>query len=195
MYLVGYSESNTLPDIAGRKVAKMSSVQRSLYVVLCVGIAFSLYGCSGCGCGNGGGGKPPVEPNGPTNPPVQDPVETKQSELNNTEWAINITALADKNRKAEPDALRFVDKKVYSLRFESQGYARSNYTLRVKPNGTAIWETMQTKTGEGVLFWRGDWRDDKMTGVLTRIPKRGKKEEFYFVSTAVKKIEEAPSGE
>ncbi len=179
---------------------KMSSALKLLCVAMCVGLAFFLCGC-GKGC-SGCGGKTPAESPAPPKPP-QPPggkiqgvslAGEKLTELNNTEWQITITSQTDKGKGLKSDILRFVDKKVYSVTFKSQGYERSNYTLRPKSDGRVTWETMQTKKGEGIIFWRGDWQNDKMRGVISKVPENGKKEALSFVSTDVRRIEKDLSG-
>lgn len=169
----------------------MPRALKLLCVTMCAGAALFL-----CGCGKGCGGKTPAEPPAPQppKPPVikvqgVSLVGKKVTELNNTEWEINVISQTDKGRRIKSDILRFVNKKVYSTAFGSQGYNPSNYTLRPKADGRITWETMQTKKGEGVVFWRGDWQNDKMRGVISKVPEDGKKEAFSFVSTAVRSIE------
>lgn len=186
----------------------MPDLKGLLWVVVCGGFAVSLL----IGCGGGGGEqlagtaqqsgssgtKQPKSPNAanvkkPQPPKVLDnkakPIEDARDALDNTEWDVNITSLTEKKKNSRTDTLRFVDKKFYSVSFDSQGYHISNYSLRIKPDGMIVWETMQTKEGEGVLFWRGEWRNGKMTGVISKQPQEGESESFNFKSTGSRKIE------
>ena len=115
-------------------------------------------------------------------------IKEKQAELANTEWQISVTPLSGEVREPRSDTLRFVDRRVASETFEAKGYPASNYTLRVHADGTVIWETMQTKEG-GMVFWRGERRDDVMRGVISKHPKGREHEDFSFVSISSRKIE------
>lgn len=120
-------------------------------------------------------------------------LEKKRAELNNTAWDIDVVRMADKERVRTPDRLVFFDKKVYSEKFQAKGYKASNYSMRIQPDGSVIWETMQTKEGEGQLFLRGNLRKDLMDGMMVKHPVKGKNEDFAFVSTAHNKITAPPA--
>jgi len=158
---------------------------------MCIGLAVGLVSCGeGCGCGGTEEG-PPDNTNRIKPPPPPDPIEEKRTALDGTKWDIDVVRMADKGRKREPDKLIFVNNKVYVEKFKAQGYRASNYSLRMEPDGTAVWETMQSREdGDGVLFLKGEWRekkdgkDEKMGGVIIRHPKKGKNEDFAFISTA-----------
>ena len=177
----------------------MLNSRRILYFTICLGLIFSLLAC----------GRKESEP---TRKEEAKPtevkkarlteekekrvrlIEEKRAELNNTEWRISVTSLSEK-KGVEPksDILRFVKRKVISEVFESKGYPASNYSMRIEPDGTIIWETMQTKEGVGVVFWRAECRGDVMKGIISKHPKEGGHEDFSFISIGSKKIEEASS--
>lgn len=120
-------------------------------------------------------------------------LEEKKLELNGTQWAINIASQTAKGKWAGPDKLTFQDGKFYSDSLSKKGYASTNYTLTVQEGGPTVWETMQTSDKEGVTFWRGEWKEDSMTGVINHQLKEGVNEEYYFTSSAKKAI--PPSSE
>lgn len=120
-------------------------------------------------------------------------IEKKRAELNNTEWRISVTSLSGEKGEPKSDTLRFINRKVVSEVFESKGYPASNYTMRIESDGTVVWETMQTKEGEGVVFWRAECRDDVMKGIISKHPKGGGHEDFSFISISSKKIEKTSS--
>lgn len=113
-------------------------------------------------------------------------IEKERAELDNTEWRISVTSL--KGGEPKSDTLRFINRKVVSKVFESKGYPASNYTMRIEFDGTVVWETMQTKEGEGVVFWRAEHKGNIMKGVISKHPKEGKNEDFSFVSISSKNI-------
>ena len=115
-------------------------------------------------------------------------VHEARASLNNTEWDIVITPKSGGDKESIKDTLRFIGRQVFSLGFRAEGYPLTNYSLRIKPNGTIVWETMQKKEGEGMLFWRGTWTVDKMTGTLSKRPVEGQNQEFSFVSEGGKKM-------
>lgn len=115
-----------------------------------------------------------------------------RASLSNTEWDIVITPRSGEDKKPIEDRLRFIGRQVFSLGFRAEGYPPTNYSLRVKPNGTIVWETMQKKEGGGMLFWRGTWTVEKMTGTLSKRGADGQNQEFSFVSEGGKRIEGKP---
>ncbi len=117
----------------------------------------------------------PVRPHGP-----EDDV---RAELNGTQWAIELRSLSTpENAKTQKDTIRFeADSKISSDRFAKGGYPQSNYTLTIGDDGVPVWETMQTKEGEGVMFWRGECHGSIMRGVVSKHPLEGATEDLSFV--------------
>ena len=112
--------------------------------------------------------------------------EEKRVALGGTEWDIDVVHTVGANKKiTTPDKLRFIGGRVYIEKFKARGYRASNYSSRVQPDGTVVWETMQTGKDGSKLFLRGKWRGESMSGVIMeRLKKEGKTEKFTFVSTA-----------
>lgn len=69
---------------------------------------------------------------------------------------------------AEKDKILFSGNKISSRVLASTGVRGSNYTVSYESDGTGIWETIQTNENGEVVYWRGEWRDDAMRGVMTR---------------------------
>jgi hypothetical protein len=177
---------------------EMLNSRRIVYCTVCLGLIFCLLGC----------GRKESEPTrreevkpteakkaGLTEKEKRSRlIEKKRAELDNTKWRISVTSLSEK-KGGEPksDTLRFINRKVASEIFEPKGYPASNYTMRIEPDGTVIWETMQTKEGGGVVFWRAECRGDAMKGIISKHPKEGGHEDFSFISISSKKIEETSS--
>ncbi|PJA61119.1 MAG: hypothetical protein CO162_07965 [bacterium (Candidatus Ratteibacteria) CG_4_9_14_3_um_filter_41_21] len=123
-------------------------------------------------------------------------INEKRAALNNTEWQITVTPLEQKEEKPHQDTLRFVNNQVVSENFAIEGYPATNYSLTVKQDGTVIWETMQTKIEKEekeITFWRGEWRDERMKGIISRqykVKEISKHDDYSFASVSWKKIEE-----
>lgn len=105
----------------------------------------------------------------------------EKAELNNTEWTIVVTPMPEGGR-AETDVVSFVDGKVVSKNLQSAGFAETGFTVRVKEDGTVIWETMQIDKKGSFAFWRGDIKERVMRGVLSKRDNKGRIFDFTFVS-------------
>ena len=105
-----------------------------------------------------------------------------RAQLTGTRWALQLTPLSGEGGKPQKDTVIFDGKQVSSERLTKAGFPLSNYTLTVGEDGVAIWETMQTKEGEGVAFWRGELRGSTMRGVLSKHPTEGQPEDFSFTA-------------
>lgn len=177
-------------------------LQKMLCCAICSGLIFCLLSCGKKESGSVE--KKEVTPAGKRQPKStktnlgekekkDELIKEKRAELDNMEWQIRVTSLSRKKRKPEVDILKFTGRKVASNKFESKGYLASNYTLKIKSNGTFVWETMQTNERKGVVFWRAEWRGNIMKGIISNNPKRGKKEDFSFISIGSKKIKKDSS--
>ena len=111
-------------------------------------------------------------------------MEDMQAKLDGSRWEIEWKPIAGKG-KPQKDALTFTKRTIASERLIKAGYPETNYTLTVKENEPAVWETMQTKEGEGVVFWRGEFHGAGMRGVVSKHPLEGGTEDFSFVGREV----------
>ena len=118
-----------------------------------------------------------------------------QVKLNYTKWQVKLTPpfiMLEQTKPLETDVIEFGSNNVLSKNLDAIGFPRSNYSLRIKDDGTAVWETMKT-SGKGVIiFLRGELKGDSMRGVLS-LPAQAEKKipakSFSFVSTSRKKLE------
>jgi len=109
------------------------------------------------------------------------PEEQIKAQLHGTRWAIEMTPLSASGKaKAHKDTVEFGAGTVASDRLTKAGYLQSNYTLTIGGDGVPVWETMQTKEGEGVAFWRGELHGSAVRGVLSKHPLDGPAEDFSF---------------
>lgn len=110
------------------------------------------------------------------------PQDEVRALLDGTSWALDLMPLSG-GEKAKPqkDTVSFAKTKVVSEELSKAGYPESNYSLTIGDDGVAVWETMQTKEGEGVAFWRGELHGATMRGMLSRHPTEGPAKDFSFV--------------
>jgi hypothetical protein len=116
--------------------------------------------------------------------------QKKLNELNNSEWAIELTSMNNLKAKKEMDTVTIKNSQVSIAGFAKKGFPTTNFTLTVQEDGTVIWETMQTSEKSGIAFWRGEL-DPKlqiMRGVVSHQIDKKNKNDFSFISTARKNI-------
>lgn len=111
----------------------------------------------------------------------------KKAELNGSSWDVNIGSQSKKGDFVGPDTLVFQNDKFRSEKSGKKDYKSTNYTLTVQEQGPTIWETMQTSKKGEVCFWRGEWKENVMTGIISRQLEKGS-EEYYFTSSGRKDI-------
>jgi hypothetical protein len=116
-------------------------------------------------------------------------VAEKLAELNGSSWDVRVNSSTGKGILVGNDTLTFQDQKFASENASKEGWTSTNYTLTVPENEDApiVWETMQTSSKAGVAFWRGEWKEEVMTGVISR-QIEDKNEEYSFTSSATRKI-------
>jgi hypothetical protein len=116
-------------------------------------------------------------------------IDQKRKEMNNTEWTIELSKLTGKGKK-ETDAVTFKANQVSISGYGKRGFQATNYSLSIQGDGTFVWETMQSSEKSGLAFWRGEISADMQTmrGVLSHQISDKNKEEYSFVSTALKNI-------
>ena len=114
--------------------------------------------------------------------------EAKKIEINGSQWDVQIKAMDGKGSLPEKDALTFQDGTFSSKYFSEKGFSPTNYTLTVeREDGPTVWETMQTSEKGGVVFWRGEWKDEAMSGIISRQLEKGN-EEYSFTSSGKQSI-------
>ncbi|MFA6600062.1 MAG: hypothetical protein WC352_05025 [Candidatus Omnitrophota bacterium] len=167
----------------------------SLLVLAVLFLSTQLLGFLPVACAQSEGGKPsPVAPkiskqDEEARAALRKKILEKKDELNGSEWAVEIKSRSAKGDFAGEDTLTFQNDKFRSGKTEKSGYTATNYTLTVseEENGPTVWETMQTSANGEITFWRGEWKDDVMTGVISRQLKEEKGVEEYYFSSSLKK--------
>lgn len=124
-------------------------------------------------------------------------IEEKKKEINGSEWKVTIKSMSGEGALNGADVLTFQDTVFRSRSSSKAGFTPTNYTLTVSESeeGPTVWETMQTSGKGNVMFWRGEWLGDKMTGVINRQLEDGKSEEYIFSSSAMQEIPETSESE
>ncbi len=107
-----------------------------------------------------------------------------KEKLSTHEWVINLTLRGEKSAtaKTDTDILTFSNGTVTSSNLSGKGYGASNITVNIQDDGTIVWETMQTTDKGEMAFWRGELRNDVMSGILSMQNPKGASEEFFFAS-------------
>ena len=120
--------------------------------------------------------------------------QKKMNELNNTEWAVEMSSLSNAKAKKEADAVTFKDNQVSVASYSKKGFSTTNFTLTVQEDGMVIWETMQTSEKSGIAFWRGelDPKMQTMRGVVSYQIDSKNKQDYSFVSISKKNIPASP---
>ncbi len=100
--------------------------------------------------------------------------------LNGTKWSIELIPVsAEKAKRPLKDTVRFEKGKIISEMMSKEGYPMTNFTLTMNGD-TPVWETMQTKEGSGVCFWRGERQGETMRGILSKHPAEGASVDLSF---------------
>lgn len=110
------------------------------------------------------------------------PEQQIQAQLNGTAWSLDLAG-PGQGKKAPKDTVTFQDGKVSSSRMDKAGYGQSNYTLTIGDDGMAVWETMQSQDGTGVVFWRGELHGNAMRGIVSEHPTQGDNTDWSFNGT------------
>ena len=123
---------------------------------------------------------------------IRKKIEAKKIELNGGEWQVTLKSMSGKGAMDGTDVLIFQDNLFRSRASSKLGFTPTNYSLTVSESeeGRTVWETMQTNSTGETMFWRGEWFEKAMTGVITRQMEEGKSEEYSFSSSAMKEISE-----
>jgi len=116
--------------------------------------------------------------------------QRKLNELNNTEWAVEMSSMTSAKAKKESDTITFKDNQVSIASYAKKGFPTTNFTLTVQEDGTVIWETMQTSEKSGIAFWRGelDPKMQTMRGVVSYQIDKKNKQDYSFASSVKKNV-------
>jgi hypothetical protein len=115
--------------------------------------------------------------------------QKKSSELNNTEWQIELTPLSGKGKK-ELETIDFKNSQISFVSYAKKGFPATNFTLTIQEGGAVVWETMQTSEKSGIAFWRGEMDNNMqlIRGILSYQIDQKTKQDYSFVSVSKKNI-------
>lgn len=113
--------------------------------------------------------------------------------LNGTAWEVQIVPLYPSQTGApvRADQVTFSEGQIHSKELAAQGFSRANVTLTLQSDGTLLWETMQNHPQGETVFWRGEWKGEKMHGILSRHAQGGTPQDYMFRATPVAHVEGA----
>jgi len=100
--------------------------------------------------------------------------------LEGSAWEIELKPASGEGIKK--DRLIFNDGKFNSSSLSEEGFPYSNYSLTYKDDGAVIWETMQTNPKAETANWYGEWKGNRMRGILYQ-KKAGEEKNFSFIAT------------
>ncbi|MCM8787930.1 MAG: hypothetical protein NC935_07780 [Candidatus Omnitrophica bacterium] len=112
--------------------------------------------------------------------------EEAKSKLSLNRWLIDLIPQGVAKAKPISDVLTFTDKTVVSEFLSKKGFFGSNYSLRIEPEGVAVFETVQRDVEDNLAAWRGELRGNNLFGTVTiRDNKTGKVELYSFVTVGM----------
>ena len=114
--------------------------------------------------------------------------QEKQKELNGTEWEVKLET-KDPKAKLKEDVFSFQNNQFKSKNNTERGFAPTNYTITVPEGGeSAVFETMQTGPKSEVVFVRGEWKSESMSGAISEQIAAGQNIEYWFSTKSKKSI-------
>lgn len=125
-------------------------------------------------------------------------IDKMRAELNNTEWILELTPVTTAQKvKKETEILVLRNNQISVSGYIGLHFPPTNYTLSPQPDGSAVWETMQTseKSPATVVFWRGEVSADaqNMKGMLSYHIDEKTTKDFSFVAVSKKALVSAPA--
>jgi hypothetical protein len=117
-------------------------------------------------------------------------LEIVKKDLDNTEWQITIRPMSfSKEEEVIQDILKFKNGEIESEWLVKQGFLPTTYSINIKSEALATWETMQSSEQGDMIFLKGEKEGDKIRGVISwRINDIPKMEySFFSVGKQVRK--------
>ena len=104
--------------------------------------------------------------------------------LEGTAWNLRLTPSNKQDKSAvEFDQINFANDQVFSKKMAARGFQPTNYTLTTQVDGTVVWETMQIGPSGERVFWRGEWKEDGMSGMISQQEVGGELKTFQFMGS------------
>ena len=103
--------------------------------------------------------------------------------LGGTAWDLQVRSMRGPGQAPiQKDSIRFDGNRMTSAELSAEGFSSSNCTLTPQPDGTFLWETMQSGPAGETVCWRGECDGRKMRGVMTRQKDGKEAESFNFIA-------------
>jgi len=109
-------------------------------------------------------------------------LDLRPLEMDGTEWTITATSEGEGRAETFNDTLSFQDKKFISSVYDKKKYSPTNYTTYLKDDGSTIFETMQTKDDDMVL-WHGSVLNQEVRGIVSVHLANGSVKDYSFSGT------------
>ncbi len=104
--------------------------------------------------------------------------------LEGTAWNLRLTPSNNQSKSdVEFDQINFANDQVFSKKMVARGFQPTNYTLTTQVDGTVVWETMQIGPSGERVFWRGEWKENGMSGVISQQEVGGELKTFRFMGS------------
>lgn len=123
---------------------------------------------------------PPATAPAPAESPQDKAIKAWLEKLNGTTWPLELRPSGAEQGGPQQDTVTFEGRRVVSNMLTQEGYGGSNFTLTIPDEQTAVWETMQIKSGGERVFWRGEIHGDTMSGILSKQPAQGEPMTWSF---------------
>lgn len=78
------------------------------------------------------------------------------------------------------DFLTFDAGQVSSQALARDEFGPARFTISLTEGASPVWEAMQSSQRVGVVFWRGEWQDDRMHGIISQQPLEGESHDYLF---------------
>ena len=103
-----------------------------------------------------------------------------------TRWNVELRPVDVRTTiNVQTDQLAFDTGTVTSRQLSAKGFHATRYALKPRPDGTAVWETMQADSSGTIVSWRGEVVGQDMRGVLTQEAVGKPAVNFSFVATLI----------
>jgi len=104
--------------------------------------------------------------------------------LEGTEWNVKLIPMGSKDKTTiDFDRIRFSNDQVASKNMAARGFQPTYYTVTTNPDGSIVWETMQTGPSGEIVAWRGESNEGQMRGVISQQLTSGETKTFHFVGS------------
>ena len=95
-------------------------------------------------------------------------------------WQIFLFPQSGPATFVETDTLTFTTGTLTAEGWKTKGFGTSNFTLTIRDDGTAIFETVQRDAKNDLALWRGELRGDGLNGVIGFRPVAGARMNYGF---------------